>query len=115
MVSEPEYEVRSDRNADPATPITSGGRPLIGGEAAAAGRSFLVAEYGSEEAVDQLIRRGRPRIGESRTGGSAIVRARISDRDFAVFKKLEDQTGRYQADLVREGVQLLLAQDVLAS
>lgn len=115
MVSEPEYEVRSDRYADPATPITSGGRPLIGGEAAAAGRSFLVAEYGSEEAVDQLIRRGRPRIGERRTGGSAIVRARISDRDFAAFKKLEYETGKSQADLVREGVQLLLAQDVLAS
>ena len=115
MVSEPECEVRSDRNADPATPMTSGGRPLIGGEAAAAGRSFLVAEYGSEEAVDQLIRRGRPRIGERRTGGSAIVRARISDRDFAAFKKLEYETGKSQADLVREGVQLLLAQDVLAS
>lgn len=115
MVSESEYEARSDRYADPTIPVTSGRQALTDAEAAAAGRTFLVAEYGSADAVDQLIRRGRPRIGEKRPGGSAIVRARISDRDFAAFKKLEDQTGKSQADLVREGVHLLLAQHDLAS
>lgn len=115
MDSERDYEARSDRYADPAIPITPTGDTLTGAEAANAGRSFLIAEYGSEEAVDQLIRRGRPRVGEKRAGGSAIVRARISDQDFAAFKKLEDQTGKTQADLVREGVHLLLSQHQQAS
>jgi hypothetical protein len=115
MDSEHDYNARSDRYADPATAITPTGDILTGAEAGRAGRSFLVAEYGSEQAVDQLIRRGRPRVGENRAGGSAVVRARISDQDFAAFKKLEDQTGKTQAELVREGVHLLLAQHHRAS
>ena len=115
MVSEREYEARSDRYTDPAIPITPTGDILTGAAAAAAGRSFLIAEYGSEEAVEQLIRRGRPRVGEKRTGSSSVVRARISDQDFAAFKQLEDKTGKTQADLVREGVHLLLTQHPLAN
>ena len=114
MDSERDFEARSDRYADPAAPVSPTGNTLTGAEAANAGRSFLLAEYGSEEAIDQLIRRGRPRVGETRSGGSAVVRARISDRDFAAFKKLEDETGKTQAELVREGVNLLLAKHRLA-
>jgi hypothetical protein len=91
------------------------GPALTGDEAAAAGREFLVAEFGSLEAVDAEIRRGRPRIGATRQGESPAVRARISDREFAAFKQLAEVTGRTQADLVREGVHLLLEQHKLAS
>lgn len=115
MDTERGYEERSDRYADPSSPIVPTGAALTGSDAADAGRAFLVAELGSEEAVDRLIRRGRPRAGERRAGNSPVVRARISEQDFAAFRRLEDATGKSQADLVREGVHLLLAQHRMAS
>ncbi|CAN5320800.1 hypothetical protein BH09ACT6_BH09ACT6_03080 [soil metagenome] len=114
MATERDYDQLSDRYTDPAVPVAPVGPVVTGAAAAAAGRAFLVSEYGSEEAVDQLIRRGRPRVGHKRPGESPVVRARISDQDFAAFKQLEDATGKTQAELVREGVHLLLAQHRLA-
>lgn len=108
MVTEREYEARSDHYADPSTRITAAGPALTGEAAAAAGREFLIAEYGSIEAVEKEMRRGRRKIGDPRHGESPVVRGRISEEDFVAFKKLEQATGRTQADLVREGVHLLL-------
>lgn len=114
MVSEKEYEAMSDRYADPDVPAPKPlGKALSGEAAAEAGRAFLIQEYGSAEAVENELRRGRPRVGEAR-GGSVIVRGRISTRDADAFRKLEEQTGRTQADLVREGVRLLLQEHHVA-
>jgi hypothetical protein len=74
-----------------------------------------VREYGSIEAVEAEIRRGRRKVGDARRGESPVVRARISATDFAAFKQLEQITGLSQAELVREGVHLLLQQHKLAS
>ncbi|WP_345762031.1 hypothetical protein [Diaminobutyricibacter sp. McL0608] len=43
------------------------------------------------------------------------MRARISEQDFAELAHLRELTGRTEADLVREGVHLLLAQYKQAS
>lgn len=110
MVDERDYDAASDRYADKKTPVAPIGRALTGDRAAAHGREFLIGEYGSLEAVEREIRRGRPKLGHEREGGSPVVRARISDADFAAFKELEHTTGRSQAELVREGVHLLLEQ-----
>lgn len=92
------------------------GQVLRGEEAAAYGRAFLLHEYGSEEALAAaMVRPGRPRIGSGKRGPSPTVRARISERDFAELARLREQTGRTEADLVREGVRLLLAQQKEAS
>ncbi|WP_426625711.1 hypothetical protein ACPPVW_06550 [Leifsonia sp. McL0607] len=115
MVSERDFEAASDRYADQSMPVAPTGPALTGEAAAAAGREFLVAEYGSIEAVEREIRRGRRKVGDTRRGESPVVRGRISDEDFAAFKRLEEATGRTQAELVREGVHLLIERHKIAS
>lgn len=108
MVSERDYDARSDYYADQNAPVRGIGPAVTGAAAASAGRDFLIGEYGSEAAVQAEIRRGRPRLGESRRGASPSVRGRLTDVDYAAFKELEVETGLTQSDLVREGVHLLL-------
>lgn len=72
-------------------------------------------EYGSIEAVEREIRLGRPRAGEPRRGPSPVVRGRLTDVDFERFKQLEEQTGKSQAELVREGVHQLFERYKIAS
>ena len=110
MVDEAYYHELQRRMTDPDTEL---GPPLsvkTGAEAAASGRAFLVKEFGSEEALERMLRRGRPRGGEAPRGESPVVRGRISASDFAAFKQLEQRTGRKQSELVREAVHLLLAE-----
>lgn len=114
-MSERDFEAAAERYADQSEPVEPIREALTGDRAAAAGRELLVEGYGSLEMVEEEIRRGRRRIGDTRRGASPVVRARISDQDFAAFKRLEELTGRSQADLVREGVHLLLEQHRLAS
>lgn len=103
------YDELAARLTDPATPLPEPDAVLTGEAAAAYGRAFLLREYGSEEALQRALRPGRPRVG-SPSGESPTVRGRISDADFAAFKLLEAQTGKKQSELVREAVQLLLAE-----
>ena len=57
--------------------------------AAEAGRAWLLREYGSEEAIaaELAVTPGRRRVGAPKVGPSPTVRARISDADYAAFKK----------------------------
>jgi hypothetical protein len=83
----------------------------VGDEAAAHGRALMLREYGSEAALEHVLRRaGRKRAGEQPLGPSPTVRGRIPEADFAAFKKLEERSGKSQSELVREAVQLLLAE-----
>lgn len=71
----------------------------------------MLHEYGSEEALERVLRRaGRKPVGEQPLGSSPTVRGRIPEADFAAFKQLEQRTGKNQSELVREAVQLLLAE-----
>lgn len=103
------YDELAARLTDPATRLAEPSAVLTGDAAAAAGRAFLLDEYGSEEALQRALRPGRRRVGAP-SGESPTVRARISDEDFAAFKLLEKRTGKKQSELVREAVQLLLAE-----
>jgi hypothetical protein len=107
--SDPDYDALADRLTDPDSEVRGVGKPLTGTAAADAGRAFLLREYGSEQALQRALRPGRPRVG-SPGGESPTVRGRISDADFAAFKRLEESTGKNQSELVREAVQLLLAE-----
>ena len=102
---------------DPDTPMPAGGGHVLTGAAAAAhGRAFLLEEYGSEEALERVLRRaGRKASGVPAKGASPTVRGRIPAADFAEFKQLEELTGKNQSELVREAVQLLLAQHRLSA
>jgi hypothetical protein len=76
----------------------------------------MLREYGSEAALDKELRQaGRTRLGEQPKGASPTVRGRISDADFAAFKRLEASTGKNQSELVREAVQLLLAEHKMSA
>jgi hypothetical protein len=104
-----DYDELAARLTNPATPLPEPDVVLTGDAAAAEGRAFLLREYGSEEALQRALRPGRPRVG-SPGGVSPTVRGRISSADFEAFKRLEESTGKNQSELVREAVQLLLAE-----
>jgi len=100
----------ADRLTDPTRPLKLS-EVATGAEAAAHGRALMLREYGTEEALDRVLRRaGRKRVGEQPLGASPTVRGRIPEADFAAFKQLEKRTGKNQSELVREAVQLLLAE-----
>jgi hypothetical protein len=101
----------AERLTDPSTPLPKGSEVATGEAAAARGRALMLREYGSEQALDAVLRRaGRTRLGEHPKGASPTVRARLPEADFAAFKQLEEQTGKKQSELVREAVRLLLAE-----
>lgn len=115
MSEQVDYGALEARLTDPAVPLKSAGQVRTGADAAAQGRTFLLREYGSEEAIAAAVRGpGRPRVGDSK-GASATVRGRISDADYVAFKRLEQITGRTQSELVREAVHSLLTSHELIS
>ena len=48
-------------------------------------------------------------------GASPTVRGRLAEADFVAFRRLEQATGKKQSELVREAVQLLLAEHKISS
>jgi hypothetical protein len=103
-----DYEALAARLTDPDVPLTPTGKALFGEDAARAGRTFMLEQYGSEEALERAMKPGRPALGEPGEGPSPTVRARVSRHDFDELARLRAETGRTEADLLREGVQLLL-------
>lgn len=84
---------------------------LRGADAAAAGRSFLEREYGSAEAVDAVLRVGRPRVGTEQ-GESPIARTRITAEDDRLLNFLVVQTKRTRSDIVRTAIHQYLQANV---
>jgi hypothetical protein len=111
MATDADFAALAERLTDPSTPMPKGSDISTGSAAAAHGRALMLREYGSEAALDAVLRRaGRTRLGEHPKGASPTVRGRLPEADFAAFKRLEEQTGKKQSELVREAVQLLLAE-----
>lgn len=99
---------RHGRLSDPHGPVPrSTGTVRTGSAAAAEGRAFLVREYGSLQAVEAELRRGRPPVGQDR-GASPTVRGRVSPAEHEAFRRLQRESGRSQSELVREAVHDLL-------
>jgi len=104
-----EFEALAARLTDPQTVLPKPANVASGDEAAAAGREFMLAEYGSQEALDEQLRQaGRPKLGHTPKGASPTVRGRVAEADRAAFDQLIAQTGKKESELVREAVQLLL-------
>lgn len=101
-----DYDKLAERLTDPDVPLGSGAE-LRGADAAAAGREFLLREYGSMTAVEAAMRPGRPKLGTKR-GPSPTVRGRVPEVDRAAFDVLIEQSGKNESELVREAVHLLL-------
>ena len=111
MATEEDFAALAERLTDPSTPIPKASEISTAAAAAAHGRALMLREYGSEAALDAVLRRaGRTRLGEHPKGASPTVRGRLPEADFAAFKRLEESTGKKQSELVREAVQLLLAE-----
>lgn len=107
MSKKTDYDALAERLTDPEVPLKASRSALTGDAASQVGREFLLGEYGSERAIEAAMRRGRPKVGQSR-GESPAVRGRLSQDDYVAFKRLEKATGRTQSDLVREAVHNLL-------
>jgi hypothetical protein len=108
-----DYDALAAQLTDPSTRLQPPRRAATGRDAARAGQEFLLREYGSQGAIDQVLR-GRPKVGQAK-GASPTVRARISESDYAAFKQLEQDSGLSQSDLVREAVHRLLTDHKLVS
>lgn len=104
-----EFEALAARLTDPQTVLPKPQGVMSGAAAAAAGREFLLAEYGSQEALDEELRQaGRPKLGQAPKGASPTVRGRVAEADRAAFDQLIALTGKKESELVREAVHLLL-------
>ncbi len=111
MATDEDFAALADRLTDSSTPMPKMSEVSTGAAAAEHGRELMLREYGNEEALDAVLRRaGRRRLGEQPKGASPTVRGRLPEADFAAFKRLEERTGKKQSELVREAVQLLLAE-----
>lgn len=111
-----EFEELAARLVDPATTLPAPKNVSSGPVAAAAGRKFLIAEYGSKEELDVALRTsGRPRLGQVPKGASPAVRGRVPAADRAAFDQLIAATGKNESELVREAVHLLFEQYKIAS
>lgn len=110
-----DYEALIEELTDPNVRLVPTGKALFGDDAARAGREFLLAEYGSEEALQEALKPGRPALSANGGGPSPTVRARVSREDFDELARLRERTGRTEADLVREGLHLVLERYKTAS
>lgn len=111
-----EFAVLAARLTDPMTALPTPTDTATGEAAAARGRALMLREYGSQEVLDEVLRAaGRPRLGSVRKGKSPVVRGSIAEADRARLELLMQQTGKKESELVREAVQLLLAQHQVAS
>ena len=111
MATNEDFAALAERLTAPSTPLPQASETAVGAAAAAHGRALMLREYDSEAALDTVLRRaGRTRLGEQPKGASPTVRGRLPEAEFAAFKRLEETTGKKQSELVREAVQLLLAE-----
>lgn len=110
-----DYEALAEQLTDPAVPIKGVGPALRGEDAAAAGRAFLLREYGSAQAIHEAMKTGRPRVGAEKGSRSPVVRGSITDEDYDAFEQLRRVTGKTQSELVREAVHSFLAAHQKAS
>lgn len=113
-MTDKDYDALADRLSAPDHTLARPQAAAAGDDAATAGRDFLLREYGSMDAVTDVLR-GRPRVGQTRRGASPTVRGRVTVTDYEALKKLETSTGRTQSELVREAVHRLLESHKLVS
>ncbi|HWH26830.1 MAG TPA: hypothetical protein VNT53_09320 [Pseudolysinimonas sp.] len=115
MATDKDFAALAEQLTDPSTPMPKGSDISAGAVAATHGRKLMAHEYGSEGALDAVLRRaGRTRLGEQPKGASPTVRGRLSEADYAAFKLLEMRSGKRQSELVRESIhRLLVAEGML--
>lgn len=97
---------------DPNTVLRSPEPPLRGAEAAAHGKAFMIEQFGSEEALNEFLRRGRRRVdGSAERGESKEIRGRITPDQQEGIRRLRERTGKTQSQLVRDAIDALLARE----
>lgn len=111
-----ELESLAARLAGSATALPKPTDIATGEAAAERGRALMLREYGSQEALDEVLRTaGRPRLGAAPKGKSPVVRGSIAEADRVRLDLLIRQTGKKESELIREAVRLLLEQHKIAS
>jgi hypothetical protein len=104
MSKDDEYYERLDEYySDPKNPVHGIGKPLFGAEAAAAGQELLIKEFGSAEAVENFIKRGRPKLGQTEAlGPSREIRGRVTDSQYLALQALMQKQHRTMSELIRD-------------
>lgn len=93
----------------PARPLSGEGRTYRAGEATEIGEALLMSAYGTQRAIAEEIRRGRPQIrSPKKPVTEPVIRARISMIDDERLVALQKRTQKTRSELIREAVELLL-------
>jgi hypothetical protein len=104
------YEKLDEYYSDPKTEVKTVGKPLVGEVAAKEGQALLVKEFGSAEAVEEFIRRGRPRLGQNAGAGSSHeIRGRVTDRQYQALQALMQKKQRTMSELIRDMTETYLS------
>lgn len=110
-----DYEALAARLTDDAVPSAEPAQALVGDDAAARGRELLLREYGSESALEDVMRRGRPTVGSTKRGASPVVRGAIPVVEYEALRSLMQSSGLREAQLVRRAIHELLVAEKLVS
>lgn len=108
-----DYDELEARLTDPSVPLRPPASALTGAAAARYGRDFLLREYGSEDAIADAMRPGRPTVGSTKRGPSPVVRGVVPQNEFDALDLLGKRTGKRQSELVRRAVHELLVAERL--
>lgn len=111
---EARYAEMAHAISDPETLAQANGELLVGDAAATAGRTFMLESYGSEAALQEAMRPGRPKLGAGYgRGSSQEVRGRVTAEQKSLIDFLREKTGKSESQIVRDAIDALLRQEHL--
>lgn len=110
-----DYDALASRLTDAAAPASLPDDVTTGRAAAARGHELLLREYGSESALEDAMRRGRPPVGSTKRGASPVVRGAIPVVEYEALRALMETSGMREAQLVRRAIHELLVAEKLVS
>lgn len=103
------FAARAVRFTDPGLVVSAPVDEVMGAAAAERGLGLLLAEYGSQAALDAVMQTAaRRRPGDQPDLDSPSVHGRIAEEERSALDTLIAQTGESEDDLIRQAVRLLL-------
>jgi predicted DNA-binding protein len=96
--------------SDPKIAPPEGGRPLTPAEY----EGLIDYLFGSRQVALEFAGPGRPRLDEGRQA-SPSVRTRLTPETYDQLRSLAKQSGRSVSELLREGVELVLAKAAMSA
>lgn len=102
-------DTRAERISESDSPVAAPLDVRAGDAASAAGRAFLLREFGDEQNIREAMRKpGRPPRSAAASGTSPTVRGRVPQTDYEKLSAIRATTGKTESELVREGIAMVI-------